>query len=44
MVDLLKVLDLFCSLRVRRILPAADILVTNTFWLPLRICGFAVKH
>jgi glycosyltransferase involved in cell wall biosynthesis len=31
----LKVLDLFYSLRVRRILPAADILVTNTFWLPL---------
>src|SRR5205085_9982795 len=25
----------FYSLRVRRVLPAADILVTNTFWLPL---------
>jgi len=33
----LKVLDLFYSLRVRRILPAADILVTNTFWLPLLV-------
>ena len=31
----LKILDLFYSLRVRRVLPAADILVTNTFWLPL---------
>ena len=30
----LKVFDLFYSWRVRRILPAADILVTNTFWLP----------
>jgi hypothetical protein len=33
----LKILDLFYSLRVRRALPAADILVTNTFWLPLLI-------
>jgi glycosyltransferase involved in cell wall biosynthesis len=32
---LLKVLDLIYSLRVRRTLPDADILVTNTFWLPL---------
>ncbi|PYK88526.1 MAG: hypothetical protein DME40_12145, partial [Verrucomicrobia bacterium] len=31
----LKILDLFYSWRVRRILPAADILVTNTFWSPL---------
>jgi glycosyltransferase involved in cell wall biosynthesis len=31
----LKWLDLLYSLRVRRILPAGDILVTNTFWLPL---------
>lgn len=31
----LKAMDLLYSLRVRRILPAADILVTNTFWLPL---------
>jgi glycosyltransferase involved in cell wall biosynthesis len=31
----LKMLDLFYSLRVRRILPAADILVTSTFWLPV---------
>ena len=31
----LKWLDLLYSLRVRRILPEADILVTNTFWLPL---------
>lgn len=31
----LKWLDLLYSLRVRRILPMADILVTNTFWLPI---------
>lgn len=33
----LKFLDLIYSLRVRRILPSADILVTNTFWLPLLV-------
>jgi len=33
----LKILDLFYSLRVRRVLPSADILVTNTFWLPLLV-------
>lgn len=33
----LKCLDLLYSLRVRRILPQADILVTNTFWLPLLV-------
>ena len=33
----LKILDLFYSLRVRRMLPAADILVTNTSWLPLLV-------
>lgn len=31
----LKWLDLLYSWRVRRVLPLADILVTNTFWLPL---------
>ena len=31
----LKFLDLIYSWRVRRVLPQADILVTNTFWLPL---------
>ncbi len=31
----LKMLDLIYSWRVRRVLPKADILVTNTFWLPL---------
>jgi glycosyltransferase involved in cell wall biosynthesis len=31
----LKFLDFVYSLRVRRVLPAADILVTNTFWLPI---------
>jgi glycosyltransferase involved in cell wall biosynthesis len=31
----LKWLDLLYSLRVRRMLPEADILVTNTFWLPI---------
>jgi glycosyltransferase involved in cell wall biosynthesis len=33
----LKFLDLLYSLRVRRALPEADILVTNTFWLPLLV-------
>src|SRR5947207_3269820 len=31
----LKLLDLCYSLRVLPALPAADILVTNTFWLPM---------
>jgi len=31
----LKALDLLYSLRVARRLPPADILVTNTFWLPI---------
>ena len=31
----LKVLDLIYSIRVKSILPKADIVVTNTFWLPL---------
>ena len=31
----LKVLDLLYSRRAVRVLPAADILVTHTFWLPL---------
>jgi glycosyltransferase involved in cell wall biosynthesis len=35
----LKWLDLLYSLRVRRVLPRADILVTNTFWLPLLVRG-----
>jgi glycosyltransferase involved in cell wall biosynthesis len=33
----LKILDLSYSRRVRRVLPTADILVTNTFWLPLLV-------
>ena len=33
----LKFLDLIYSLRVKRMLPPADILVTNTFWLPMLI-------
>ena len=33
----LKFLDLLYSLRARRALPEADIVVTNTFWLPLLI-------
>ncbi|HEX4666076.1 MAG TPA: glycosyltransferase family 4 protein [Chthoniobacterales bacterium] len=33
----LKWLDLLYSWRVRRILPPANILVTNTFWLPLLV-------
>jgi glycosyltransferase involved in cell wall biosynthesis len=44
----LKFLDLLYSLRVRRVLPAADIVVTNTFWLPLLIrsrdCGLIYVH
>jgi len=31
----LKLLDLLYSLRVHSVLPKADILVTNTFWLPI---------
>ena len=31
----LKALDFFYSLRARRALPLSDIVVTNTFWLPL---------
>lgn len=31
----LKLLDLLYSLRVLRVLPPADILITNTFWLPI---------
>lgn len=31
----LKLLDLIYSLRVRPVLPPADIVVTNTFWLPM---------
>jgi glycosyltransferase involved in cell wall biosynthesis len=34
---LLKTFDLLYSLRVLRVLPRADILVTHTFWLPLLI-------
>lgn len=33
----LKALDLLYSLRVKSILPDADIIVTNTFWLPVLI-------
>jgi glycosyltransferase involved in cell wall biosynthesis len=31
----LKFLDLIYSVRTKRILPSADIVVTNTFWLPI---------
>jgi glycosyltransferase involved in cell wall biosynthesis len=31
----LKFLDLVYSIRARRVLPKADIVVTNTFWLPI---------
>lgn len=31
----LKLYDLVYSLRLRRVLPDADVLVTNTFWLPI---------
>ena len=33
----LKALDLLYSLRARRVLPEADILVTHTFWMPLLV-------
>lgn len=33
----LKALDLIYSLRVRRMLPEADVLITNTFWLPMLV-------
>ncbi len=33
----LKVLDLIYSMRANRALPRADVLVTNTFWLPLLV-------
>lgn len=35
----LKLLDLFYSLRALRVLPPADILITNTFWLPILAAG-----
>ena len=31
----LKLLDLFYSLRCLRVLPKSDVIVTNTFWLPM---------
>ena len=31
----LKILDLIYSIRVRSMLPEADVVVTNTFWLPI---------
>lgn len=44
----LKMLDLIYSLRARHELPDADILVTNTFWLPLlklpKRCGCIYVH
>ena len=33
----LKFLDLIYSWRVKKVLPEADILITNTFWLPMLI-------
>lgn len=33
----LKGLDLLYSLRARRVLPEADVLVTHTFWMPLLV-------
>jgi len=35
----LKLLDLLYSLRALRALPPADILITNTFWLPILAAG-----
>ena len=36
----LKLRDLRYALRVRRILPPADVTVTNTFWMPLLVRSF----
>ena len=36
----LKFLDFFYSLKTMPILPNADILVTNTFWLPILLCNW----
>ena len=33
----LKFLDLIYSMRVHKVLPKADILITNTFWLPILV-------
>lgn len=33
----LKFLDLLYSIKIKRVLPDADILVTNTFWLPILV-------
>jgi glycosyltransferase involved in cell wall biosynthesis len=35
----LKILDLIYSIRTMSILPKADIIVTNTFWLPMLLRG-----
>ena len=40
---LLKILDLFYSLTVLPSLPKADILITNTFWLPILACFFQYR-
>lgn len=39
----LKALDLRYSLRALRVLPPADILVTNTFWMPI-LAGWRQSH
>lgn len=40
----LKLWDLIYSLRVLRVLPRADILVTNTFWLPILVRSGSRGH
>ena len=40
----LKLLDLIYSFRVRPVLPGADILVTNTFWLPILMRDASCGH
>lgn len=40
----LKLLDLFYSLRVLAVLPKADIIVTNTFWLPILVSLFQHRY
>jgi glycosyltransferase involved in cell wall biosynthesis len=44
----LKFLDLIYSWRIRSVLPASDVIVTNTFWLPVLLrsesCGKLYVH
>lgn len=41
---ILKVLDLLYSWRALRVLPVADVLVSNTFWMPILAAGLQRKR